>query len=116
MNEDNVPYSETWAALEELVREGLVRNIGACNIGTSLLRDVLNYAKIKPSVLQVELHPYLTQEKLIRFCRTKGIAVTGFSNLGAGSYVALGMSTVEESCLNQQVVKDIAQKHGRTPA
>jgi diketogulonate reductase-like aldo/keto reductase len=116
MQEDNVAYSETWSALEDLVREGLVRNIGVCNIGTSLLRDVLNYAKIKPAVLQVELHPYLTQEILVRFCRTKGIAVTGFSNLGAGSYVVLGMSTIEESCLSQQVVKDIAQKHGRTPA
>jgi D-xylose reductase len=43
--------------MEELVREGLVKNIGVCNMGTSLLRDVLSYAKIKPSVLQVELHP-----------------------------------------------------------
>ena len=116
MVEDNVPYSETWSAMEDLVREGLVRNIGVCNIGTTMLRDVLNYATIKPSVLQVELHPYLAQEKLVRFCRTKGIAVTGFSNLGAGSYVALGMSKIEESCLNQQVVIDIAKKHGRTPA
>jgi len=60
MEEDNVPYEETWRAMEELVKEGLVRNIGACNVGTSLLRDVLNYATIKPAVLQVELHPYLT--------------------------------------------------------
>ncbi len=102
--------------MEELVREGLVRNIGVCNVGTSLLRDVLNYARIKPAVLQVELHPYLTQEKLLRFCRTKGIAVTGFSNLGSGSYVALNMATVEESCLNQQVIIDIAKLHNKTPA
>ena len=102
--------------MEELVKEGLVRNIGACNLGTSMLRDVLNYATIKPSVLQVELHPYLTQEKLLRFCRSKGIAVTGFSNLGSGSYVALNMATVEESCLKQPVVLDIAKAHGKTPA
>lgn len=51
MEEDNVPISETWAAMEELVREGLVKNIGVCNFGTSLLRDLLNYATIKPAVL-----------------------------------------------------------------
>ena len=60
MEEDSVAYEETWRAMESLVREGLVRNIGVCNIGTTLLRDVLNYATIKPSVLQIEMHPYLT--------------------------------------------------------
>ncbi len=83
------------------MKEGLVRNIGLCNVGSSVLRDVLNYATVKPTVLQVEMHPYLAQEKLLRFCRTKGIAVTAFSNLGAGSYVPLGMAKIEDSCLNQ---------------
>ena len=101
MQEDNVPMHETWRAMEELVKEGLVRNIGLCNVGTSVLRDVLNYATVKPTVLQVEMHPYLAQEKLLRFCRTKGIAVTAYSNLGAGSYVPLGMAKIEDSCLNQ---------------
>lgn len=57
---DEVSYRETWEAMEELVKEGLVKNIGMCNIGTSMLRDVLSYAKVKPAVLQVEMHPYNT--------------------------------------------------------
>lgn len=64
----------------------------------------------------MELHPYNTQERLMRFCREKGIAVTGFSNLGAGSYVELGMSKVEESCLNEEIVKQIAKTHNKNPA
>lgn len=36
--------------MEALVAEGLVRNIGVSNVGTSLLRDILNYAIIKPTV------------------------------------------------------------------
>lgn len=51
MEEDLVPYSETYAAIEELVKEGLVRNIGVCNIGVAVLRDLLSYAKVKPAVL-----------------------------------------------------------------
>jgi hypothetical protein len=52
MEEDETcSYRETWEAMEDLVREGLVKNIGMCNIGTAMLREVLSYAKIKPTVL-----------------------------------------------------------------
>ena len=111
-----VPRHEVWEAMEELVQAGLVRNIGICNYNTALLRDLLSYAKIRPAVLQVELHPYLTQEKLLRFCHEEGIAVTGFSPLGAPSYVPLGAATLDESVMDQQVVRDVAQRHGKTPA
>jgi D-xylose reductase len=111
-----VPLAETWGAMEELVTSGLVRNVGVCNVGTALLRDLLTYARVKPAVLQVELHPYLTQEKLLRFCRESGIAVTAFSPLGAGSYVPLGMATAGESVLGEPVVMAAAARHGKTPA
>jgi D-xylose reductase len=111
-----VPIAETWRAMEELVRAGLVRNIGVCNFGCSLLRDLLSYAEIRPSVLQVELHPYLTQEKLVRFCREERIAVTGFSPLGASSYLELGMATAVESVLQQRAVAAAAARTRKTPA
>lgn len=111
-----VPLAETWAAMEELVDAGLVRNIGVCNYGTAMLRDLLNYARIRPAVLQVELHPYLTQGKLVRFCREEGIAVTAFSPLGALSYFSLGMADAGESVLEQPVIRDAAERHGKTPA
>lgn len=51
MEEDLVPMQETWEAMEELVSEGLVKNIGVCNMNCALLREILCYAKVKPSVL-----------------------------------------------------------------
>jgi D-xylose reductase len=116
MKPARVPIAETWFAMEELVRAGVVRNIGVCNFGVSLLRDVLSYAEIRPAVLQVESHPYLTHEKLLRFCHEQRIAFTAFSPLGAASYFSLGMATEDESVLNQPIVKDIAANHGKTPA
>ncbi len=116
MAPDRVPISETWAAMEELVKAGLVRDIGVCNFGVSLLRDLLAHARIRPAVLQVELHPYLTQDKLLRFCRSENIAVTGFSPLGAQSYFSLGMAREEEAVLDQPVIRDIASRLDRTPA
>jgi D-xylose reductase len=62
-----VTYEQTWHAMEELVDEKLTKNIGACNIGCDKIMDVLKYARIKPAILQVEMHPFLTQPNLLRF-------------------------------------------------
>jgi D-xylose reductase len=48
--------------------------------------------------------------------RENGIQVMGFSNLASSSYVEIGGATADESPLNLQEVKDIAQAHSKTPA
>lgn len=111
-----VPIADTWRAMEDMVRAGLVRNIGVSNFGVSLLRDLLSYAEIAPAVLQVEMHPFLIQEKLLRFCKELGIVVTAFSPLGAASYYSIGMAGEGDSALEQTVVRDIAARHGKSPA
>ncbi|MFM9196750.1 MAG: aldo/keto reductase [Planctomycetia bacterium] len=116
MRPARVPLADTWQAMEDLVRAGLVRHVGVCNYGVALVRELLATARIRPAVLQVDLHPYLTQEKLLRFCREEGIGVTAFSPLGAGSYVPLGMATAAEGVLADPVVVEIARAVGRTPA
>ena len=88
--------------MEELVEKGLVRNIGFCNIGTTMIRQVLSYCKVKPAVLQVEMHPLNTQEKLLRFTRECGIQTMAFSNLGPASYVELDMAKPEDSLMDVQ--------------
>lgn len=110
-----VPIRETWEAMESLVDAGLAKNIGVCNFGVSLIRDMLAYAKIRPSVLQVELHPRLTQEKLLRYCGQEDIAVTAFSSFGPSSYYQLGMAEKSESIMDHEVVQSIAKETGKTP-
>ncbi|MHC2068729.1 aldo/keto reductase [Bremerella sp. T1] len=114
--EQPVPIAETWQAMESLVDANLAKNIGICNFGTSLIRDLLSYAKIRPSVLQVELHPRLTQEKLLRYCTQEKIAVTAFSPFGPSSYYQLGMAEKSESLLNHDVVQGVAKEASKSPA
>ena len=111
-----VTLAETWRAMEDLHAAGLVKHVGLCNVGTAQLRDLLAGCRVRPAVLQVELHPYLTQEKLVRFCRAEGITVTAFSPLGAPSYVPLGMASADESVTREPVVTAAATRTGRTPA
>ncbi len=110
-----ISIRETWEAMEKLIESGLVKNIGVCNFNCQLLRELLTWANIRPSVLQIESHPQLTQEKLIRFCGDEEISVTAFSPLGAESYYSLNMAEADESVLRQPVVQEIAAATGKTP-
>ena len=116
MRKASTPLSATWAAMEDLATSGKSRHIGVCNYNTGLMQDLLSYARIKPAMLQIESHPYLTQEKLIRLCRQHDIDVTAFSPLGALSYLELEMAEQHESVLQQDVVLAVAADHKRTPA
>ncbi len=111
-----VPLVDTWKAMEALVDKQLVHRIGVCNYNTGLLHDLLNYARIKPAMLQIESHPYLTQEPLRRVCASNGIPITAFSPLGALSYLELDMAEQFESVLEQEVVRNAADRLGKTPA
>ena len=113
---ESVPLYKTWAAMEALSDEKLVRNIGVSNYNTGLLHDLMNYAVIKPAVLQIESHPYLTQERLIETAKYYGLEVTAFSPLGALSYVELSMAGENESVLLQPVVQAAAKRLNKTPA
>lgn len=111
-----VPLHSTWTAMETLVDKGLVRRIGVCNYNSGLIHDLMSYATIKPAVLQIEAHPYLTQEKLIRLAKDYGLKVTAFSPLGALSYLELGMAGSGDSVLTEKAIVEIANAHGKTPA
>lgn len=116
MEVDAVPLADTWGAMEQLVEAGLVREIGVCNYTSGLLIDLMAYSSIKPAMLQVESHPFLTQEKLLRLAGDFDIAVTAFSPLGALSYVSLDMATDADTVLTAPPVVAAAERLGRTPA
>ncbi|KAI9512515.1 Aldo/keto reductase [Russula earlei] len=116
VNLQNTPFQETWGAMEELVDEGLVKNIGVSNVAGALLVDILSYARIEPQVLQVELHPYLTQEPLLKLSKTLGIAVTAYSSFAHHGYLELGFKVNVKSLFQQDPVVNAARAHERSPA
>ncbi|KAL0951551.1 hypothetical protein HGRIS_008234 [Hohenbuehelia grisea] len=112
----NTPMHETWGAMEEIVDAGFAKNIGLSNSSGSIILDVLRYARIEPAVLQVEIHPYLTQDNLIDLAKTLGIALTAYSSFGPQSYVELGVDKGVTSLLSHDVVAATAQAHKKTAA
>lgn len=116
MHSAPIPLQETWAAMEDLVAEGLVKKIGVCNYNTGLVHDLMSYAEIKPAMLQIESHPYLTQENVIRLCKDYDIDVTAYSPLGSLSYVELDMADSTETVLQTSTVAKVAARTGKSPA
>ncbi|KAF7303322.1 Aldo-ket-red domain-containing protein [Mycena kentingensis (nom. inval.)] len=114
----DTPMQETWTAMEELVDAGIAKNIGISNCQGSIIGDILRYARIKPAVLQVELHPYLTQEALVNYAKLVGIQVTAYSSFGPQSYVELGVDTGKTSLLStsHEVIGPLAAKYKKTTA
>ena len=111
----NVPLSRTWAGMEGLVSKGMAKNIGLSNYSIQLIADLLTYCKVKPTVLQVEIHPHNQQDKLVAWCSTKGIKVTGFSPLGAKSYSWLD-GDVQVAVFDEPILKRIAAAHQKSVA
>ncbi|MDA8786227.1 aldo/keto reductase [Porticoccaceae bacterium] len=116
MKLSHIPLADTWGAMEKLVDQGLVKRIGICNYNSGLLHDLMSYSTIKPAELQIESHPYLTQEPLIRLAKSYGMTVTAFSPFGALSYIELDMADADESVLTQSLIAEAAGKYNKTPA
>ena len=112
----NVPLQDTWQAMTQLKAEGRVAHLGVCNYNAGLLQDLVNYAEAPPEVLQLEAHPYLTQDRMIRFAQQLGLAVSVFSPLGATSYLELDMAYQKDLVLHHPTITDIAVEVARTPA
>ncbi|KAG2214045.1 hypothetical protein INT46_004960 [Mucor plumbeus] len=109
------PIHECWAEMEKLVEAKLTRNIGVANFNCQAILDMLSYAKIKPAVLQIEIHPLLPQERLVKWVQEQGIQVTAYSSFGPTSYVDLSESGKSyQSLLANDNVKSIADKHNIT--
>jgi len=74
---------DLWGKMEDMVRSGKVRSIGVSNFGVYNMTKILNSATIKPAVAQFELHPYLKQKELLKFCEDNNIRVVAYSSLGS---------------------------------
>lgn len=103
--------------LEQLHADGRATAIGVSNFSVADLERLLADGRTIPAVNQVELHPYFPQRELCERAREWGIVVQAWSPIGgsSGSCGGLGMGT-GASLLAEPVLRDIAERVGRTPA
>ena len=104
--------------MEKVQEKGLAKSIGISNFNAQLIMDLLRYAKIVPATLQIEHHPYLTQEGLVKYAQSQGIVLTAYSSFGPQSFLELDMQQAKGTPLlmEHDTIKKIAEKHSKTPA
>lgn len=113
---DDLPISTTWQAMEALVDEGLCRHIGVSNFSASKLKALVDGARLKPEMNQIELHPYLQQPAMLDFRDENGVHLTAYSPLGSGDRPSELKGKDEPVLLEDPAISSIAQRHGISPA
>ncbi len=102
----------TWQAMEKLYSQGLTRSIGLSNFTEKGIGSLLKFAKVKPQINQIEIHPFLPQQPLIEYCISKSIMPVAYSPLGSQDQVP---GTGEKVSTNKDLIA-IAEKNGWTLA
>lgn len=100
-------YNDSWKAMVELQGQGLIRTIGVSNFHSHHLEELISKSDVTPSINQVELHPWLNQQKLREFHKSHGIGTQSWSPLARGqifSEPALGVIAGAKGVSIAQVV------------
>ncbi|KAI4353472.1 hypothetical protein L6164_002420 [Bauhinia variegata] len=95
-----------WKEMEKLVHDNLVRDIGVCNFTLNKLDKLLTFARIMPSVCQMEMHPGWRNDKMLEACKKNSIHVTAYSPLG---------SQEGRDLIHDQTVDRIAKMLNKSP-
>ena len=93
-----------WPGMERARERGYARSIGVSNFSVGELEQLTAAASVAPAVNQVQFSPFKYRRALLEACRQRSVALEAYSPLGTGRH------------LEQESVKRIAQRAGRTPA
>ncbi|KII83773.1 hypothetical protein PLICRDRAFT_46952 [Plicaturopsis crispa FD-325 SS-3] len=95
---------ETYRALLDARKDGLVRAVGVSNYGVKHLEEIKAAGYEMPAVNQVELHPFCQQRPIVEYCNANGIVVEAYSPLAQGKK------------MDDPVLAEVARETGKTIA
>lgn len=99
-------YFGAYRALEDLYEEGKIRAIGISNFYADRMVDMASFAKVRPAVNQVEIHPHHQQKEAKMWHDKYGVQMEAWAPFGEGRG---GMFELPE-------LKAIGEQYGKTPA
>lgn len=107
---EELPLDITWAEMEKIYNNGQVKAIGVSNLSQTKLQDLAAKVEIMPMVNQIEIHPLLQQEELVKWGAKNNIVTMAYSPLGSAK------AGDKKTILHNVVIEDIAKRVNATPA
>jgi 2,5-diketo-D-gluconate reductase A len=98
-------YVDTWRAFQRIHDDGGARTIGVSNFRVDDLERLEAESETRPTVNQIELHPWLQQAELRGWQSRHDVATEAWSPLGRG-----------RELLQDATIGAIAERHRKTPA
>lgn len=99
-------YYGAWRALEEYYEAGKIRAIGISNFYPDRMVDIATFARIKPLINQVEIHPYHQQQESKKWHDKYEIQMEAWAPFGEG----------RSNMFEDPVLSEIGRKYGKTVA
>ncbi len=98
-------YIAGYKMLEKAYKEGKIKSIGISNFEGKYIDEILTKCEIKPQVIQVEAHPYYTQDTLRKTLDKYDIKLMSWYPIGHG----------DNKLINEEIFKQLANKYNKTP-
>lgn len=96
---------EAWKQLVEAYQSGLCNSIGVSNYGVKHLEELMEEdVAVMPHVNQIQLHPWLQNRDIVKYCKEHRILIQAFSPLARASR------------WEDPTIQKTAEKHGVTAA
>lgn len=99
-------YLDGYKTMEKAVKEGKVKSIGLSNFEGEPFEEILKICEIKPTVIQVEAHPYYPQNELRERIKKDNIYIQAWYPLGHG----------DNTLIEEPIFTELAKKYGKSNA
>jgi len=96
----------SWAAMEELYKEGKVRAIGVSNFNMDQIQDLLKRHSVIPAVNQVETHPFSQKTEMQKALKSQGIQLESWAPFAQG----------KNNLFNNELLKARSSKYNKSIA
>jgi len=98
-------YVEAWESLIQAQKWGLVRSIGVCNFLPEHIERLEKETGVKPSINQIELHPFFNQADQRKWHTANNIQTESWSPLARANNI-----------FEKEEIQQIATAHKKTPS
>jgi diketogulonate reductase-like aldo/keto reductase len=106
-------WRDGWRALEAMHASGVVRALGVSNFDARQLRELLEWARVPPEVVQAHSDPFSQNRELQAACAAHGIVFQAYSSLGSQWW---GQGYHTNPVLTSPVIAAAAAAHAVSPA